>query len=663
MSTLALASEFPAATREAWLAAVETALKGADFRKALVRRSYDGLTIEPLYSRADAPGPSLGRIAVPWRIVQRLDHPDPAQANALALQDLEGGADALSIIHAGAPTARGFGLEAAGVEELDRALAGVMLDLIRIRVETAPFEGRTVAARWRELVERRRSDPAALRIDFGLDPVGDFARTGRTPLPWPDLWSRFAESAAGLGPFGGTAARIDTRAYHEAGAGEAQELAAALATGVAYLRALEGGGRSPEEGRQMLSFLLVADADEFLTVAKFRAFRRLWAQVEAACGLAPQPAGVEAETAWRMMTRRDPWVNILRTTLATFSAAVGGADAISVLPFTAALGLPDGFARRLARNTQHVLLEESNLWRVADPVAGSGAFEALTQALAEEAWSRFQEIEREGGIVASLGAGLLQARIAAVRAERERAAATRRDPLTGTSEFPHLAEAPVTVLMPSPRAGGERSSEAKPRAGEAPRHAPPDPVAPSSSPARSDERLDLSSPAGRGASSCEPLPSRRLAEPYEALRDRSDAILAETGERPRVFLANLGPIAAFSARATFARNAFEAVGIEAVTNDGFPSHAAMLEAFRASGARLACLCSSDAIYESEAVSAASALRQAGAETLFLAGRAGEREAAYRQAGVTGFLAMGSDLPAALGEFVRSAAQPSATGTV
>ena len=196
------------------------------------------------------------------------------------------------------------------------------------------------------------------------------------------------------------------------------------------------GGHGLDAARDALSFLLVADADEFLSVAKFRALRRLWARVEEACGLAPKPIRLHAETAWRMTTRRDPWVNLLRTTVAAFSAGIGGADAVTVLPFTTALGLPDAFARRLARNTQLILLEEANLWRVADPAAGAGGFEALTDALCEKAWALFQEIEREGGIVESLARGSLQARIAAVRAAREKAVATRKEPITGTSEFP-----------------------------------------------------------------------------------------------------------------------------------------------------------------------------------------------------------------------------------
>jgi methylmalonyl-CoA mutase len=268
------------------------------------------------------------------------------------------------------------------VEDLDRTLQNVMLDLVALRVESAPSGGRQIADWLAELVRRRGLDPAKLSIDFGLDPVGDVARAGAPSIPIAEWARRVSEITASLRAqdFASPTMRVDTRAYHEAGASEAQELAAALATGVAYLRALEPA-HGLEAARDALTFLIVADADEFLTVAKFRALRRLWRRVEESCRLEPRPIRLDAETAWRMTTRRDPWVNLLRTTVAAFSAGIGGADRIAVLPFTSALGLPDSFAQRLARNTQHILLDESNLWRVMDPTAGAGGFEALTDGL------------------------------------------------------------------------------------------------------------------------------------------------------------------------------------------------------------------------------------------------------------------------------------------
>ena len=528
---LPLAAEFPPTTEQDWRKLVEAALKGASFDKRLVSQTYDGLRVDPLYPRAQGASAVAGRAAVPWQVTQRLDHPDPGTANGQALQDLENGATGLALVFAGAPSARGYGLAAETADALDQALSGVMLDLIAVRIETAPFAGRPVATLMTEVVAKRKADPAALDIDFGLDPLGDMARTGRALLPWPELSARAGGTAKDLAAKGFAKARYlraDGRAVHEAGGSEAQELAFVLAAGVAYLRLLEASGFTLDEARRRISFLLAADADEFLTIAKFRALRKLWARVEQASGLTPQPAFVSAETAWRMMTARDPYVNMLRTTIAVTAAGVGGADSVTALPFTVALGLPDRFARRVARNMQLILLEESNLYRVSDPAAGSGGIEHLTTEMAKAAWKLFQEIEAVGNLAAALEQGLLRRQVAETRAARQAAVAKRKDALTGASDYPNLAEAPVNVLN-VPRVNV--------------------PEAPAT---------------------FEALPSLRLAEPFEALRDKSDAILKTTGARPKVFLANLGKLSEFTARATFARNFYEAGGIEAVTNDGFP---------------------------------------------------------------------------------------------
>ena len=605
-----LAAEFPRTTQAEWRKLVDAALKGAAFDKRLVTHTYDGLRVEPLYGRAAGVKPLAGRApGTSWALMQRLDHPDPAAANVQALQDLENGAAGLCLVFAGAPAARGYGVVANDTATLDHALSGVMLDLIPLRIETSPFAGRPVANLMMELVDARKLDPAKLTVDFGLDPIGDMARTGSALLPWPELSARAGATAKDVRAKGFDNAhllRADGRAVHEAGGSEAQELAFSIAAGVSYLRLLEASGFALEQARQRISFLMAADADEFLTIAKFRALRKLWARVEQACGLKPQPAFVSAETAWRMMTRRDPYVNMLRATIAVTAAGVGGADAISVLPFTAALGLPDAFARRVARNTQLILLEESNLFRVSDPAAGSGGIEALTTQMSHAAWTLLQEIEAAGGAAAALEQGLIQKKIAATRTAREAATARRKDAITGTSDYPNLGELPVAVLdVPRPAV-----------------------------------------PAAKAAITFDALPQIRLAEPFEALRDASDRTLAKTGTRPKVFLANLGKSSDFTARATFARNFYEAGGIEARSNDGFQDQAAMVAAFRASGAKLACLCSSDKVYEREAATAARALAAAGA-IVHLAGRPGEHEADWRQAGIKSFIYVGCDVVSTL----------------
>ncbi len=300
---------------------------------------------------------------------------------------------------------------------------------------------------------------------------------------------------------------------HEAGGSEGQELAWALASAAQYLRAMEAGGRSLAEAFRALSFTLALDADQFAGIAKLRALRKLMDRMQEACGLSPAPVRIHAETAWRMLTKRDAPVNMLRNAIAAFAAGVGGADSVAVLPHSGALGLADPFARRVARNTQMVLIEESGLHRVADPAAGSGSIEALTDGLCEAAWAEFQQIERAGGLVASLQAGAFQARVAAISARRARDLATGKAPLTGTSAYPSLTEKSESVLPIAPRG---------PKPGPSP-------------------KLTVAA-----------LPSSRIAEPFETLRDRAEA-LAAAGKRPAIFLANLGRIADFTARATFAK--------------------------------------------------------------------------------------------------------------
>jgi methylmalonyl-CoA mutase len=605
-SILPLAGEFPAATQERWRKLTEAALKGADFDKKLVSRTYDGLKIEPLYPRAVGARPVAGRKAgAPWTVMQRIDHPDPAAANKQIIDDLANGATGLTLVFAGSLNANGFGLPATP-DAIARALQDVMLDAITFDFNLSAATQEAVQ-HFAALVKARKVDPAKVDMRASLNPIGGLAASGVAPMPWKEMAPNLAKSIRKLADegFRGPLAVADGRIIHNAGGSEAQELAFALAAAVDVLRALEATGLSLDAARKLIYFRLAADADEFLTIAKFRAMRKLWARVETACGLTPQPTIVHAETAWRMMTKRDPYVNMLRATIAVTAAGVGGADAISVLPHTAALGLPDSFARRVARNIQLVLLEESNLDKTADPAAGSGAIEKLTNDMCTAAWSQFQAIDAAGGAWTALEKGLIQSEVGKVRAAREAAAAKRRDAITGASDYPNLHEQVSSVLAAAP---------AQKTPGPAP--------------------------------TVEPLPNIRLAEPFEALRDKSDQALTKTGARPKVFLALLGKASDFTARATFAKNFYEAGGIEAIGSDGYKSTDDMIAAYKKSGAKLACVCSSDKVYEAEAGAAAKVLKNAGA-TVHLAGRPGDDEAAWRQAGVDTFIYVGCDALATL----------------
>jgi methylmalonyl-CoA mutase len=611
---LRLAADFAPASYDDWRKLVDGVLKGAPFEK-LIGKTSDGLKIDPIYPRARGASAIAARpSAAPWQIMQRIDHPDAATANAQALHDLENGATGLTLVFAGANGAHGFGLDPSA-ETVEKVLDGVFIDAgISIELQIGP-QSRMAAIHLAEYVKRKGLSPAACNIRFGLDPIGGCAVSGSSPYAWTEIVPAVTSAIKGLAGLGfkGPFAPADGRVIHDAGGSEVQELAFVLATCVAYLRAIESAGVALEDARGMVYARLSADADQFLTMAKFRALRLLWARIEAACGLTPKPLFIAADTAWRMLTQRDAYVNMLRATIATFSAGLGGADSINVLPHTLALGLPDPFARRAARNTQLVLLEESNLAKVSDPAAGSGGIETLTQQLCEAAWSLFQEIESAGGVFAALEQSLIQRKVAATRAVREANIARRKEVLTGATEFPNLHEADVAVL------------DAKP--------------------------IELT-PYGEAKFKFDALPPMRLATPFEALRDRSDRILKDKGARPKIFLANLGTAADFTARATFAKSFFETGGIEAVDTEGFTDPAALAAAFKTSGAALACICSSDKLYAQHAAPAAKALQAAGAQHIYLAGRPGELETALRTAGVNDFVFAGGDALATLQEAWR-----------
>jgi methylmalonyl-CoA mutase len=610
MVELSLARDFPPVDEAAWKALVEEALKGAPFA-ALRSKTYDGITIEPLYQRAQDAARVQGRPAgQPWAVMQRIDLADPKAANGQILDDLMNGASGETLVFQGAIGDYGYALPATGAvisATLDNIYldAGVAIDL------DLGVQSKDAAGLLATLVKARGLGPKDCTIRFGLGPLGGIALNGQSPLPWKAIAPIFAGLVSDLASqgFAGPFAVGDGRVIHAAGGSEAQELAFALATAVAYLRALEQNGVALDDARRFIYFRLAADQDQFPTIAKFRAVRKLWARVEQACGLRPLPVFVAAETAWRMMTRRDPHGNIVRGTIAAFGAAVGGADAVTMLPLSAALGVPDAFARRIARNTQTILIEEANIHRVADPAAGSGAIEALTDALCETAWWFLQRIENAGGVADALQAGLIQRVVARVRAEREANVARRKDTLVGTSDFPDLAEDKVAVLAQARLAAHSTNDAA--------------------------------------------LAPIRLAEPFERLRDRSDAYLAKHGSRPKVFLACFGRAADFNARASFAKSLFEAGGIEAVEGKGDN----LAKRFKESGAKLACLCSSDKVYARDAEAIAKALVEAGAKRVYLAGKPGANEAAWEKAGVGTFLHQSCDtletLGAAYDEFDRT----------
>ncbi|MCB0996975.1 MAG: methylmalonyl-CoA mutase subunit beta [Acidimicrobiales bacterium] len=604
---LVLGGEFPAADREQWRELVEAVLNGAPFDKKLVHRTAEGLAVQPLYTADDVdtasdpaglPGAApfvrgshpAGHVGQGWDIRQRHVIRVPADTNAGILTDLERGVTSVLL---GATVA-------VDVDVLEAVLDGVLLDLAPIALEAGIHQQSAIDALL-QLWQRRGVPANAALGSLRVDPLGTLARYGSLDRSLPAAYARQAELIRALAEQPGVAViGVDATPYADAGASDAQELAFSLATAVEYLRGVGGSGIDVDTACRRFEFTYAATADQFSTIAKLRAARRLWARVADVSGASAEGAAQRqhAVTSGAMLTQRDPWVNMLRTTIACFAAGVGGADAVTAAPFDDAIGVPDEFARRIARNTQLLLIEESNLARVIDPAGGSWYVESLTDELARAAWALFQDVERSGGMAKALQSGDVAGQIDAVWSARLRDVATRRAPITGVSEFPDVDEERVRR------------------------------------PARG-----VIAPLAAPALTVAPLPLRRLSAGYEALRDAADA----ASTTPTVFLANLGPAAVHTARATFAKNFFEAGGIRALGNDGFDDDAALVEAFRSSGARLAVICSSDSVYADRASSAASALKAAGAEGVYLAGNPGDQRDGWVGAGVDEFIHIGSDV--------------------
>lgn len=439
--------------RQQWLALASKALAGASFEEKLVSATDDGIRIEPLYQRAVDAKPCLrGDISRPWTVSQRIDDPDPERAIAQIADELAQGATGLSLVFEGAPNAFGYGLPSTP-QTLERILTQVSLNQVHLRVDAHPIS-RAMADELVALLNRRRSDPAKLSLSFGIDPAAIFAGTGRLRMSIEALQASMPQSLAHFFALGvpGILLEADGRVFHNAGATESQELGIMVASAVSHLKLFEGARQALVYAAPHIGFALSVDQDQFLSMAKIRALRRLWARIQEACSIPASAAEIHAETSYRMITAKDPETNILRNTIACFAAAGGGADSISVLPHTIAHGLPASFARRIARNTQLIIARESHIGFVADPTAGSGAIEALTESLCEAAWGEFQRIEAEGGLLASLRDGHVQARIKASREKRAEAMRAGARPIVGTTLHPLETERPTETLAAETRA-------------------------------------------------------------------------------------------------------------------------------------------------------------------------------------------------------------------
>jgi methylmalonyl-CoA mutase len=622
-----LALEFPPVDRTMWLSAVDRVLATGDadpgpaaaaerFEKTLVSSTYDGIAIQPLYVDGDStsadralglPGFSpftrgstvFGGGHQGWDVRQPVDfaggRPIPGVS---ALGELESGASSLLLRPARQPD----GSCAPSSEALDQALEGVYLDLITVALDPE-FEPGAAQALIDVWGLRGIADGDARGV-LGHDPIGRYASTSDRSGLEADSVLAVGHAAWCARQFPGVrSVVVDGTRLHEAGSSDVEELGGAIASGVAYLRMLGESGLELTDAFDQLEFRFAVSTDQFLTIAKLRAARRLWAQVATSLGVvAHRGQRQHAMSSRAMLTRYDPSVNLLRNTVACFSASVGGADAITVEPHD---GLVEsagdsGLGRRMARNTQTILAEESHLSRTIDPAGGSWYVEWLTDAVAHQAWSWFQQIEAEGGMVAALDSRLVQDRLAATSEARLARLARRQDVITGVSDFPNVTD--QVSAAPAPAAESARG-----------------------------------------------LPRHRYPQPFEDLRQRTDEFERRLGQRPVVLLVQLGTAGEYTARATYAKSFFETAGLHVVAHDDTGSAESLRVAVAEHQAVLGCLCSTDANYLERGPDVLGALQGTALRSLYVAGHPRALASTLAPAGADRFIYTGCNVLDSLDE--------------
>ncbi|BBX58201.1 Methylmalonyl-CoA mutase small subunit [Mycobacterium shottsii] len=576
--------------RERWRSAVAGVLSktarpdsagfGDQPERLLNTPTYDGIAIRALYSAFDElpepplpgewpyvrGGDALRDVNSGWKVVEAVPQPDASvvDTNQALLGMLGDGVSALLVR---------VGDHGVAPDQLEGLLAGVYLNLAPVIVDAGAQYRAASEAMLRLAAGLDTDQRATMSIDLGADPL-TATLSGR---PAPSIDDVLAIAGRVAGDRGVRTITVDGPAFHNLGATAAWELAATIGAAVAYLRLLTESGLSIGDALAQIGLRLAADDDQFMTLAKMRAARRLWARVAEVAG---DPDGVaatlHAETSLPMMTQRDPWVNMLRCTLAAFGAGVGGADTVLVHPFDVAIaggfpGTATSFARRIARNTQLLLLEESHVGRVLDPAGGSWFVEDLTEELAQHAWQHFQAIEARGGFANAHDYVAVQ--IAELAARRADDIAHRRIAITGVNEFPNLDE-----------------------------------------PALSQPDRGFS-PDGCGK-------LLRYGAEFETLRDRSDAYLSDTGARPRALLLPLGPLAEHNIRATFASNLLASGGVEALNPGTVDAQGVATAVAEAGSPTVAVICGTDRRYRDEAPAVVEAARSAGISRVYLAGPPG-----------------------------------------
>ena len=658
-----LFSDFTPASYDDWHQAAVDSLKGKPFEK-LIHTTYDGIELKPIYRQEDSadfsaketlPGefPYLRGtepVHPPWQIAQAIPYPTPQALNDALRHDLGRGQTAIHL-KLDAPSRRGTdptpenraqvgvdGTSIAAVTDLETAFADLDLSEIPVLVDGASPAMAALLLAWAQ------KHTVKLSGSVGLDPLGSLAAHGEANIDY-DILAALTKHAEGVGTV-----VVDVTAYQNAGANTVQQVAYALATGAEYIRALQERGLDVNTIATRMRFVVGIGANLFAEVAKFRALRMLWAQVVEAFGgdAEAQKINLYAHTGMLDKSELDPYVNMLRTTVEAFAGAVSGIDGMHIAPFDATARPPDAFSRRIARNQHLVLQQEANLARLVDPAGGSWYVEYLTQEITKAAWAIFQQIEAASGMHEALQAETPQEQTAEVAEKRVQNLANRRDVMVGTNMYANPTETP---LRPD---DGEKHAQHRIDTIAQQRGAAGDALAQ----IKRDDFDTLVQAALYGATLGEitsalyddqtatkvtPLCVFRLSEPFEALRQAARGYTEREGHPPQIFLANVGSIKQYKARADFTTGFFEVGGFEIVNEGGFETPKAAAKAAVASGAGAVVICSTDDNYSEIVAPLVDRVKAEKPEmVVILAGYPQKQIDAYKAAGVDAFIHLRAD---------------------
>ncbi len=605
-----LFNEFPPVSTEAWKEKVVADLKGADFDRKLVWRTNEGFSVQPYYRQEDLE--KLGYLDAlpgefPYVRGTKTNNNDWYVRQNIVVKDLEeSNKKALDVLMKGV-TSLGFVFN--DCAELTVADLGVLLKDICLESVEVNFVCKcqtcNIAGLFAEYVLAGKWDPKNVNASVSYDPFGNYLLYGRIKngveqamTQAQDLIAKTAELPSYR------VLAVDGKNYGNAGASVVQELAFSLAQGAEYLSSLSEAGVAVEDVAKNIKFNLSVSANYFMEIAKLRAGRLLWAQIVKAyepkceCGCKMK---VHAETGSWNKTFYDPYVNMLRTQTEAMSAALGGADSITVLPFNAIYEDPTTFSDRIARNQQLLLKEESHFDKIVDAGAGSYYIEELTASIADEAWKLFLEVQDNGGFLAAAKAGFIQTKVKEMAAKRDLNVATRRENLLGINQFPNFTE-----------------RLEKPEAVE-------DALKP----------MDLTAEDAE----IETLKPYRGAQAFEAIRVATDKY-AENNKRPLAFMLTVGNLNFRKARAQFACNFFAVAGYEVKDNNGFATVEEGVAAAKEAGADIVVICSSDDEYAEMAPAAFEAIN---GEAIFVVAGAPACTDELKAKGIENFIHVKSNL--------------------